>query len=239
MPGCAVIWDYDGTLVDSRRRNLNVNRSIVERLAGRPWEEFPSLASVSAYDAAVARCVGWRDFYEREFGLSDLRVDQAGRLWTDYQLTDATPVPLFEGVVEALEALADLPHGIVSQNARGIIAATLGPAGLASRFRRVIGYEEVPADRQKPAPDGLLACLESLTGLAPGTAWYVGDHPSDARCVAEARHEVRVRGLEIDVRCIAVAYGGESPDGWAVSPDATARTTADIVRIVRGNDACR
>ena len=234
----AIIWDYDGTLVDSRHRNLSVNRSIVQRLTGRPWSEFSALTSVGDYDGAVARCVGWRDFYGREFDLDESAVDAAGRLWTEYQLTDETPVPLFEGVAEALEELGDLPHGIVSQNASDIIAATLAPTGLAERFGKVIGYREVPPGRQKPAPDGLLACLETLTRFAPGRAWYVGDHPSDARCVAETRRVLSSRGLAIDLRCIAVVDGGEFVGEWQIAPDATARTPADIVRIVRGEPGC-
>jgi len=144
MPACAIIWDYDGTLVDSRHRNLSVNRSIVEHLTGRPWSGFPALASVEAYDGAVARCAGWRDFYETEFRFDAPTVEAAGRLWTEYQLADETPVPLFAGVVEVLEELADLPHGIVSQNASEFIAATREPKGLAGRFTRVIGFREVP-----------------------------------------------------------------------------------------------
>lgn len=238
MPSCAVMWDYDGTLVDSRHRNLSVNRSIVQRLTDRPWTDFVALQSVAAYDAAVARCVGWQDFYQREFGLNGTTVEQAGRLWSEIQLADATPVPVFDGVAEALDALSDLPHGIVSQNAARIISATLAPSGLGSRFGQVIGYEEVPPGRQKPAPDGLLVCLRSLTDLEPGRAWYVGDHPTDARCARQASDELRTRGLDVEVRSIAVLYGGESPDLWEVQPDATARTPADIVRIIREDPLC-
>jgi hypothetical protein len=126
------MWDFDGTLVDSRHRNLSVNRSIVERLTGRTWADFKALTSVSEYDAAVARCTNWRDFYEREFELRGLQIESAGRLWTEYQLRDGTPVPPFEGVTEALDALAHLPQGIVSQNARDIITATLGASGTVS-----------------------------------------------------------------------------------------------------------
>lgn len=233
MAGCAIIWDYDGTLVDSRYRNLSVNRAMLEALTGRPWTEFGALASVSDYDAAVARCTNWRDFYAREFDLAVPDIEMAGRLWTDYQLRDDTPVDPFPGVPEALDALADLPHGIVSQNARGIIATTLRILGLEGRFDRVIGYEEVAPGRQKPAPDGLLACIETLTAWAPGTVYYVGDHPTDTECAAGARAELEIRGLDVEVRSIAALYGGESSAGWRVQPDLEARTPAEIVELVR------
>lgn len=239
MPSCVVIWDYDGTLVDSRHRNLSVNRSIVELLTERPWTDFQALASIPEYDAAVARCTNWRDFYAREFALRIPEVETAGRLWTEYQLSDQTPVTPFPGVPEALDALTHLPHGIVSQNARGIIAATLDPLGLVNRFGHVIGYEEVAPGRQKPAPDGLLVCIDALTEMTARTAFYIGDHPTDTECVVQARAALAARGIDIEVKSIAALYGGESPAGWRVQPDLEARTPAEIVDIVQRNADCR
>ena len=239
MPACAVIWDYDGTLVDSRHRNLSVNRSIIEGLTGRSWKDFEALHSVEDYDAAVARCTNWRDFYQREFGLREDMLETAGRMWTRSHLTDETPVVPFSGVLETLQALAHLPHGIVSQNSRQIIEATLDPLGLGDRFEHVIGYEQVAPGRQKPAPDGLLECLERMTALGPGAAFYVGDHPTDAMCVAQARREMISRGLEIRVWSIAVLYGGESVDGWPEAPDFLARTPEEIIEIVGREAHCQ
>lgn len=239
MPACAIIWDFDGTLVDSRHRNLSVNRSLVERLTGRPWEDFKALKSIPEYDAAVARCTNWRDFYEREFGFSGPAVESAGQLWPEYQLRDGTPVEPFEGVRDTLEALRYLPHGIVSQNARVIISATLDPLGLGERFAHVVGYQEVGPGRQKPASDGLLDCLEALTGLAPGMAFYIGDHPTDMQCVVESRRELAARGLDIELKSIAVLYGGESPHAWSTQPDEVAASPHAIVEIVERHLPCR
>ncbi len=239
MRGCAIIWDFDGTLVDSRHRNLSVNRSIVKRLTGRAWEDFKALESIPEYDAAVARCTNWRDFYEREFGLSGPAVESAGRLWPEYQLRDETPVESFEGVRETLEDLGHLPHGIVSQNARDVITATLGPLGLGERFAHVVGYQEVGPGRQKPASDGLLDCLEALTDLAPGMAFYIGDHPTDTQCVAESRRELAARGLDIELKSIAVLYGGESTHTWSTQPDEVAGSPHEIVEIVERHLPCR
>jgi len=111
-------------------------------------------------------------------------------------------------VRETLEDLGHLPHGIVSQNARDVITATLGPLGLGERFGKVVGYQEVGPGRQKPASDGLLACLEALTDLAPGTAFYIGDHPTDTQCVAESRRELAARGLDIDAHLVHAARRG-------------------------------
>jgi phosphoglycolate phosphatase-like HAD superfamily hydrolase len=239
MPACAIIWDYDGTLVDSRHRNLSVNRSIIEGLTSRPWGDFEALRSIVDYDNAVARCTNWRDFYQREFGLKEGDLESAGLMWTRCQLTDGTPVEPFAGVPETLDALAHLPHGIVSQNAREIITATLEPLGLRDRFDQVLGFREVAPGRQKPAPDGLLDCLDRLSLDDRGAAFYVGDHPTDAMCVAEARREIEARGRRIEVRSIAVLYGGGSPAGWLQPPDYVARSPEEIVGIVEQQLPCR
>ncbi len=182
----------------------------------------------------MARCTNWRDFYQCEFGLAEDLLESAGRMWTRCHLTDETPVEPFSGVRETLEALGHLPHGIVSQNSRRIIEATLERLGLGDRFEHVVGYEQVAPGRQKPAPDGLLSCLDRMNSLGPGAAFYVGDHATDAMCVLEARREIASRGLETEIRSIAALYGGESTDGWPVPPDHRARSPEDIVAVVNG-----
>lgn len=238
MQTCAIIWDYDGTLVDSRHRNLSVNRGIIESLTGRRWTDFGALESIGAYDAAVSRCTNWRDFYQQEFGLRESDLESAGRLWTHGQGTDPTPVLPFEGVPEAVEALRHLPQAIVSQNDREIISSTLDGLGLARRFDPVIGFREVLPGRQKPAPDGLLECLDALDLDESATAFYVGDHPTDAMCVARARDTLRERGRNLEVFSIAVLYGGESSEGWPVPPDYTATRPAEVVEIARAAAPC-
>ena len=49
----AVIWDYDGTLVDSRQKNLSVTRKIVEKITNRSADEFPMLTDLEKYHRAT------------------------------------------------------------------------------------------------------------------------------------------------------------------------------------------
>lgn len=232
LPGCAVIWDFDGTLVDSRRKNLSVNRAIIERITRTPADSFEPLTSVAAYDAAVARCTNWRDFYAVEFGLTASQVKAAAGLWIDCQLRDRTAAPPYAGVAETVRALAHWPQGIVSQNSSTIIAVLLDASGLAGHFGAVFGFEEVEIGRQKPAPDALVKCAESLTGLEPGVVFYVGDHYTDALCAARARDELAARGLAVDVVSIAAAYGADGSEGWSTRPDYVACRPADVADIV-------
>jgi N-acetyl-D-muramate 6-phosphate phosphatase len=214
MPACmesrdritAIVWDFDGTLADTHFQHLCITRDLLSSLTGRGASEFPPLRSLEAYQAAVRRAVNWRELYRTEFGLSDDLIDAAGRLWAGYHLRDDTPVQLFDGVREALAALDDLPHGIVSQSARGGILKRLAADGVQQCFRCVVGYEEVPMACQKPSPEGLILCIEELTGLAPGRVLYVGDHETDAATANNANEVFRLRGVPVRVVAVAAAF---------------------------------
>jgi len=230
--GDAVVWDFDGTLVDSHVKNLAVTRAIVERITQRPAGAFEALASLADYLAALARTRNWREFYALAFGLSEADVDRVGRLWVEHQLGDSTPTPLIEGIPAVLRSLRHLPHGIVSQNAKAAIAAVLDSNGLSGHFQAIIGFEEVDLRRQKPAPDGLLRCVEILTGCRPGCVFYIGDHETDAICAARAREELAARKLRVEVISVGACYGGEPATTWAVRPDHIVRRPEEIVEIV-------
>jgi beta-phosphoglucomutase-like phosphatase (HAD superfamily) len=129
-PVTAVLWDYDGTLVDTCVKNMRVNQRIIQEVAGRPWTEFEVMASQEIYDLAQRRCRNWRDFYQEHFGLSEEETTLAGSRWTPYQLTDDTPTPPLEGIPEALAGFDGMPHGVVSQNCSKNIATTLEIYGI-------------------------------------------------------------------------------------------------------------
>lgn len=229
----AILWDFDGTLVDTRARNLHVNRRIIQELTGRGWEELPVLRSQASYDAAQRVATNWREFYRVNIGLDDDQIDWAGAIWSSYQLADPTPVPLVGGVAEALGRLDGLPQGIVSQNARETIESLLAVHGLGHRFECVVGYAEVAMARQKPAPDCLLLGLEKLAGIEPGRVLYIGDHLTDIRCAERANRELAGRGSELRVDSVAAMWGiGTNDPDWAAGADHRAATPHDIVELV-------
>ena len=45
----AVVWDFDGTLVDSSERNFRVARRIIRDALGKDETDFPFLASRRSY----------------------------------------------------------------------------------------------------------------------------------------------------------------------------------------------
>jgi phosphoglycolate phosphatase-like HAD superfamily hydrolase len=234
MKGNAIIWDFDGTLVDSRQKNLSVNRALIAHVTGKPADSFPLLRSQEQFEAADARSSNWREFYLQDFGMSEEETAEAGRLWTEFQLQDKTPMPLFPGIGEAIATLGDLPQGIVSQNSRDMIQATMTQAGLERHIGAIIGYEEVPLDQQKPAPAGLLACLEKLTQLRPGMVFYIGDWQTDALQAVKARQVIQGRALAITLISIGAFYSGTAADdAWTTRFDISVQHPGEIVQIVR------
>lgn len=230
----AIIWDYDGTLVDSREKNLNVTRRIVERVAGVEPTRFPALQTLENYMLNNRSSRNWRDLYTRTFGLTEEQTDEAGRLWSEYQLMDTTPTPMFNGMRDALAALQNFPHGIVSQNSRGAIAQVLKENALLHLFHTIIGYEEVDLRQQKPDPTGLLMCIEKLTRWEQGTVLYVGDHETDMECVFNTNQVLKQQGLGIHVVSIGASYSSHygSP-GWSTRPQYQAKAVEDLVEIVQ------
>jgi len=234
FPLRAIIWDYDCTLANTWAKNMTVTRKIISSLTGKDASRIPALRSVEAYQQAAARLHDWRTFYMEEFGLTAAQTNEAGKSWAAFQLQDQTPVTVFDGLKEVFHRLSHLPHGVVSLNSRVEISRTLHKENLAHYFKQIVGYEDVAFDRQKPAPDALLLCIERMPGSPPGGVLYIGDHEVDATCVINANSILQQQGGRIQIQSIGAFYGCHNDvDRWAVKPDYSAYTPVDIVKIVQ------
>ena len=229
----AIIWDYDGTLVDTRHKNLNVTKNIIESITAKDAFEYPALRSLDNYHSANRRTSNWRDLYRQEFNLNEEQIDAAGRLWTSYQLNDDTEVAFYDGIKSVIRNLAEFPLGIVSQNSRSSITQNLEKNHLLPLFKYIVGYEEVDIKKQKPEPDGLLNCLEKLTALASGSVVYIGDHETDIHCVSAANRALQEEHLSVNILSIGACYdSGTDTSAWNVRPDFEAQRAEDILEII-------
>ncbi len=233
----AVLWDFDGTLADTLKRNLSVNRRIVEEVAERSWRDVAGLSSVEAYVAAWNRVSNWQQLYTQAFGLSDEQCAEAARRWAPYQLDDQTRVPLVAGIGAVLEHLRRFPQAVVSQNERAIIAEILAAGRADHYFTAIVGYAEVPMNRQKPAPDGVFNALDILGIEEPASVLFIGDHETDIICAARANRDLTAMGRDLRVVSVAAHYlsGGESSE-WSVAPDHRVYHPAEIGQLV--DDLC-
>ncbi len=229
----AVIWDFDGTLVDTRQKNLNVTRTLVERIKGRPPDTFDALRSLSGYERALHQHRHWKDFYRQELGMTEDEIRQSEDSWLDQQLVDETAAAPYDGILEVLEGLAHLPQGIVSLNATKNIVRFLEHLHLQAHFDEVMGFEAVEPGKQKPLPDALIACADRLTDSRPGRIVYIGDHESDIECVHNANAHYAERDVPIEVVGISAAYGPLSDDShWSAEPHYRAEHPGQILTFV-------
>lgn len=215
----AILWDYDGTLVNSAPKNISITKDILSEVAphlsGNNLPEY--LKNESRYHDANHAAENWRDLYISFFGLTHEEVDLAGALWSKHQRSNTTPVALFDGIVDVIRMFTHIPHGICSQNSSANILALLDAALITSYFKFVVGYEEVPFNRQKPASDAGLMCLERIFGKVKNqTLLVIGDHEAD---VMFARNISRDIDDSNTVISIAVSYSGAEPEKWDHQPD--------------------
>ena len=97
------------------------------------------------------------------------------------------------------------------------ILALLDVRLITPYFKYVVGYEDVPFNRQKPASDTGLMCLERIFGeVRNRTLLVIGDHEAD---VMFARNISRDIDNSNTVISIAVSYSGAEPEKWSHQPD--------------------
>lgn len=234
-----VIWDFDGTLADTLGRNLEITRRIVDRLVRGLADRLPALADRRSYCRAVHSAPNWRQLYASEFGIPLERTDEAAALWAEFHDQHVDTPPLFEGIRDVVHQLASRRQGIVSQNGHDNIRRALKPADLLDDFSVIVADEDLPFERQKPAPDGLLQCAERLhpRGSQPAhTVLYVGDHPVDIECTRRAGELLAGRGNPWRVLSVGVEYGAHEPRSWQQEPDFRARRPEDVLAFVEELD---
>jgi pyrophosphatase PpaX len=164
----AILFDLDGTLLDSYRLYLEAYRRAVEPVLGRaPLHEEIAGRQPAAERRFLADWVG-EEHVERCH-------DALCRHYS--QLQGAMGDGPYEGVREMLTALASAgyPLGIVTGKGRRIWSVTES-AFTSGLFDVVITEDDV--QHPKPDPEGLLAAAAAL-GVEPARVAFIGDSASD------------------------------------------------------------
>ncbi len=164
----AVIFDCDGTLVDS------------EPLARRAWEQTLAVHGYAPTDADMERSVGlpYPDVHAY-FG-ERVALPEAEAFWLEYSaalfaLIDGTLAPFDDAVGAARELRRrGVLVAVASSSRRERLERTLDRAGLLGEFDVTVAGDEVA--RGKPEPDMFLVAAERL-GRPPGSCIVVEDSP--------------------------------------------------------------
>jgi HAD superfamily hydrolase (TIGR01549 family) len=172
MPFAAVLFDWDGTLVDS----AEISYRCFERLFHSFGIAFDRAAFARTYSP------NWIRTYEA-LQLPAADWPEADSRWVRFYQEQASP--LLPGAREALSAIATAGKelGLVSSGDGPRVRGELARLDLAAHFGAVVCNQDVR--RRKPDPEGLLLALSQL-GVAAGDAAYVGDSPEDVEMARAA-----------------------------------------------------
>ena len=182
----AVLFDLDGTLVDSAP-DLIAALNRLRRTLGLPAAESAPLRAVAGRGAVAILKTGLP-----EIGEADREAFRAGFL-DDYQAHCWERSQIFDGVSALLDQIeaAGLGWGVVTNKLHRLAAPVIEQAGWAQRAGCLIAGDSTP--NPKPAPDPVLAACDTL-GVEPQKTLFVGDDQRDiqagrsAGCITAAAH---------------------------------------------------
>ena len=227
----AILWDYDGTLVNSVPKNIDITKQILSVVAPRlSGENLPqALKSEKAYHIANHQAKNWQILYKDYYGLTEDEMLEAGTMWTEYQLKNSTPVELFSGIEHTLNQI-QLPQGICSQNSSKNINQVLEKNNLAHKINSIVGYDDIPSNAQKPSPIGGIKCLEDIFDtVIDKKIIYIGDHEGD---VEFARNIEKKLNDNSQVISIVAKYSGADTRFWSYKPNYEIESPADLLNII-------
>ena len=182
-----LVFDLDGTLVDSSRDIADAVNAALLRLA--PGAPRLSLERVMSFVGEGARLLVERTLADARIALD---VDLVLRTYLEcYRERLLATTALYPGMGEALDALArgGTTLAVLTNKPGDMSRAILDGLGVGPRFARILGAGDVAA--RKPDPAGLLALLGQL-GVPADEAWLVGDSATDVNTARAA--SVRVAG---------------------------------------------
>jgi HAD superfamily hydrolase (TIGR01509 family) len=182
----AILFDLDGTIVDTELAaarviresfvdwGLQIDPKDAEYLTGRTWAAAFELM-FKKYKIPVPRRKGEQMMLDR------------------YAEALKEDLPVVKGSVAAVQALCEtFPLALVSGSNRREILWALGSLGILKCFRFVLGAEDYP--RSKPAPDGYVKAITTLSVEPRSTLIFEDSEPGVASGLAAGAKVVAITG---------------------------------------------
>ena len=206
----ALLFDLDGTLVDSIELILGAARHAFDGFSGRaPTDE--------EWRAGIGRPL---NTMLREFATGDEEVARLFARYREYQLAHHDRlVRVYEGVVEAVQSFASEGHpmALVTSKSDWMAEKALVLVGLDRLIPTIVGAESCV--NHKPHPEPVERAL-ALLGVPAANALFVGDSPHDVES-----------GRAAGVMTVAATWGAFTRDELELSG---ADVVIDRVQDLRG-----
>jgi pyrophosphatase PpaX len=212
MRNPVVLFDLDGTLIDSGPMIVASMRHAAATVLGRDVPEDVLLAAV-----------GGPGLLAQMHALDPERADELVDAYRAHNEPLHDELKAFWEVAEVLPRLRAEGRrlGIVTAKRRSTVQLAFDHLpGLEDNFDLVVASEDT--ERHKPDPAPLLLALEGLQAR-PDQAAYVGDSPFDVRAAKAA-----------GIFAVAVGWGGihSAPTLLAEEPDAYVETAEELLDVL-------
>ncbi|MFB7927949.1 HAD family hydrolase [Streptomyces sp. NPDC056039] len=188
LGGVSVIFDLDGTLVDSEPNYYEAGRQTLAEhgVLDFSWADHERYVGISTQETVA----DWKERYGLRASVEELFTVK-NRRYLELARSSTRAYPEMRRFVELLAA-EDVPMAVASGSSPGAIEAVLAGTGLDAQLRTVVSADEVA--HGKPAPDVFLEAARRL-GADPAGCVVL----EDAAPGAAAAHAA-------GMRCIAIPY---------------------------------
>lgn len=209
----AVLFDWDGTLIDSRDALIGAWHLATEEVLGRRWPAGPE-------DERLVLSLPGSRLFPKVAG----DAEHSARLTAAFQKayeTTGERVRAFPGVVEALGGLRDagLAIAVVTSKARRRFDADAARVGVRELVEVAVCQEDTTAHKPDPAP--IVLAFRTL-GVVARRAVMVGDTPVDVAA-----------GTAAGIPVVGVAWGAAGPVALLeAGAKAVARDADELVHLV-------
>lgn len=195
MPVKLIIFDLDGTLIDSSVDITNAINYAIEPYGIRPITVQETIGLVGeGITRLIEKLADRRQSTEDRGQTKEINKDILVERFLNYysaHLVDNTTV--YHGVRETLERLKDYKKAVISNKRESLSVRILNDLGLLKYLDLVVGSDTTP--ERKPSPVPIHYVLSKL-GIRPEYAVIVGDSNFDIEA-----------GKAAGIKTIAVTYG--------------------------------
>lgn len=174
----AVIFDFDGLMIESERIALRVWKEVVAALGSHMEDEVNRLLIGKSPDTGVAIV---RDHLQLTIPKEELR-DMYWEQRTTEMCLEAEPVNDLEALIQYLSE-ADIRLGVASNSPTFYVERVLEAIQLRGYFECVVGSDQ--AKQAKPAPDIYLETAKRLR-IDPGKILALEDSPTGIEAAVQA-----------------------------------------------------
>ncbi len=215
----AVIWDLDGTLIDSAPDICRALNAVLAESGLAALDEAPVRAMIG--DGALK-------LVERGFTAAGVNLDEGSlkdkldNFMQHYATDPSGRTELFPGAMAALDALssAGCLQAICTNKPEEISRAVLRDFGIEGHFGAIVGGDST--SRRKPDPLPLSTCLHTI-GVSASRAVMIGDSAVDS---ATARALAMPVGL--------VTHGYARTDVTTIDADFLVDDLSTLIDLLRG-----